>query len=211
MAVFKKPQPPARVAVPQTTSNPTVSRPPAPPARPPARPPMRPPMAPPPWGQTQQSVAARPQPPIPRTAATAVAELPKDEETEVRQPFEAAPEGRPRFREGQDEAEGQVTMLALHNMSLTEKHSLWKKMNQRYDSTSFVPLLRRSDMPKRIAKEYPPEGRPAIPGAMWCCYCGDWTIYESFVYVGSDRCIGCSISTKDYYNRSANKLWKVDL
>lgn len=107
--------------------------------------------------------------------------------------------------------EHQITMLMLHNMNLAEKHALWKRLNAGLDNM-FISILRRDSYPRNATKTDPPAtGKPLYKKVMWCCYCADWTVFEHFSYVGSDKCIGCSISTKDFYNRGANNLWKSDM
>jgi hypothetical protein len=66
---------------------------------------------------------------------------------------------------------------------------------------------------KRQIFEQPDYSEKPPKGTLWCCYCGKWMEFNENVIEGSnhDRCVGCTISTEDYYIKSANKLWDKDL
>lgn len=113
--------------------------------------------------------------------------------------------------EGEGEASEQIGFHQYRDMTLVERYALWKKLNKGVPAHVFIPILRKDAMPKQVVRVDAPSAKPADKTAQFCCYCGDWTIFALFSYLGSNRCIGCSISTKDYYNRGANNLWKVEL
>jgi hypothetical protein len=151
-------------------------------------------------------------------------ETPKAEEPKERKKQEATkptiPAGEPDSAElgctdsgtdEHDEAEGQVNLIQLHKLDVMARHALWKKLNRGTKDNQFVTVLSRESLPKKVAREEPAGKAPAVRNVLWCCYCGDWNVFEHFAYVGSQKCVGCGISTKDYHNRSANNLWKVDL
>jgi hypothetical protein len=105
-------------------------------------------------------------------------------------------------------------MAQFREMNIAERHALWQRLNtHRVDL--FVPLLRKDAYSRKVVQEAPSStSKPAYVhrgAVLWCCYCADWMVFENFTYVGSDKCIGCGISTKDFYNRGANKLWDVDV
>lgn len=132
------------------------------------------------------------------------------------EPDAAVPESDEHYGIGRadtpEEATGQLTMIQLHSMTIMDRHTLWNRLNQgAFGTSKFVTLLRATHLPKRVAREDAPSGGKPGKDVMWCCYCGDWTLFKTFSYVGSDRCIGCGISTKDYYNRSANGLWQKEV
>jgi hypothetical protein len=66
---------------------------------------------------------------------------------------------------------------------------------------------------KRQIFEQPDYSKKPPKGTLWCVYCNDWMEFNENVIEGSnhDRCVGCTISTEDYYIKSANKLWDKDL
>lgn len=112
--------------------------------------------------------------------------------------------------EGTEQA-GQVSLIPYQKMGAVERHALWKRLNRGTPEHMFVTVLRQDALPKRVAREDSAGIKPAGKGILWCCYCGDWTTFENFSYLGSHRCTGCGMSTKDFHIRSANHLWKADL
>lgn len=183
------------------------------------RPPVPPPLIPRPTARVLAPAVPPPPPPIvPKTAESIPDDLPAAEPTAADDASEAEnKEVLPRAGILYDEEEadhpGQLSARQAADASLPHLADLWRTINKGFDHTSFVTVVRRGELPKRMTKEHPAGDRPVIKGKMvgWCCYCGTWRVYEAFTYIGSQRCICCGISTKDYYNRSANNLWKVEL
>ena len=162
----------------------------------------RPPAAVKPPAPSEQQAPAPEPPKIEDVPPLADREVPKSEE--YRQP--PAVDEPPR-------ADGQITMLKLRALPLEERHALWRRLNKQVgDDTLFITVLMPEELPKQMQREHPPQGkRPVGKNVYWCCYCADWSVFEHFSYLGSHKCIGCGISTKDYYVRGANGLWKKEV
>lgn len=97
-----------------------------------------------------------------------------------------------------------MDMLAL---SFTAKHDLWRELNKKAPEYDFVTLLKPSYLPKEIRREFPPAAaKSPSREALWCPYCSEWMKFRTFSYTGYEMCIGCGMSTKDFYVVRANKL-----
>lgn len=52
--------------------------------------------------------------------------------------------------------------------------------------------------------------KPRKKGQLFCCYCGEWQYFKSKQMNGwttYERCVGCGISTEDFWIKTVNKLW----
>lgn len=110
------------------------------------------------------------------------------------------------------EKDGQLTLDELRKLSHMARKELWKKLND--DPTQFFGIVKPSEIrnskmirkAEAIARGIITEKRPH-KDAMYCPYCADWNIFRKFAHLDSTRCIGCGISTSDFYTRSDNHLW----
>lgn len=113
---------------------------------------------------------------------------------------------------GTDRKEGQLNAEQFRKMSFDEKIKLWKKLNQGRPSDSFITVVRRNELPKNVvlrkdealARDVIPEKGPK--GALYCPYCVTWSKFQYFPYTGYDKCIGCGISTRDWYVVADNSI-----
>jgi hypothetical protein len=106
------------------------------------------------------------------------------------------------------EYEGQLDYLAMLELSFTAKHELWRNLNKTASEGEFITLLKPSLLPKEIRKDFPPaKAVPPSKEALWCVYCGEWMKFRTFSYNGYEMCVGCAMSTKDFYIARANKLF----
>lgn len=125
-------------------------------------------------------------------------------------------QARPRFtytREDLPELPEQMTRFDMLAMPIEARLKLWMTMNTEYSGERFVTLLRPSELPRKVLMEDIPGGakEKASRGAYFCAYCGDWMPFKSYGYTGYTKCIGCGISTKDFYTCGANNLWNKEL
>jgi hypothetical protein len=64
-------------------------------------------------------------------------------------------------------------------------------------------------MPKYAAAPFKePTKKKTRMADLWCPYCGEWVKFKLGEY-GYKRCPVCTISTADFYVRTANHLWEV--
>ncbi len=105
-------------------------------------------------------------------------------------------------------AASQVTRETFSKMSFTAKMNLSRALNR--DGTKFVPCVDGAGAHLKIAlrkKDAVVAGKASRirpNGQFWCPYCGG---YEPFRKVdGYPKCVGCGMSTKDFYTRIDNNL-----
>jgi hypothetical protein len=112
-----------------------------------------------------------------------------------------------RLQDTLTEVEGQMTRLAMLDLSFTAKHEKWKELNKTAPEHEYITLLVPGALPKELMREYPPKGHKSpSKEALWCCYCSEWMKFRTFSYTGYERCIGCGMSTKDFHIVRANQL-----
>lgn len=104
------------------------------------------------------------------------------------------------------EDDRQVTLLTMRDMSFAQKHELWRQV-QTLDE--FVTILKPDEVPRKMVRE-DPAGVAPTKDALWCCYCTEWQPFRLCKYTGYKKCVCCGISTKDFYNCTANKLWNKE-
>jgi hypothetical protein len=127
----------------------------------------------------------------------------------TRKPAEAS---RPRFayqREDVEEREGQITLVAMRALTFAARHELWRTL-QVPSEDRFVTILKPSEVPRRIAREEPPGAAPNKE-AIFCPYCGEWQKFRVYSFTGYTCCVGCGMSTRDFYTCNANKLWHKEM
>lgn len=52
----------------------------------------------------------------------------------------------------------------------------------------------------------PDHSKKKRKAAIWCPYCGEWRMYKTN-HLGLKACPECTISTNDFWVKTANKLW----
>lgn len=55
---------------------------------------------------------------------------------------------------------------------------------------------------------FKPKGAPETFGRLWCPWCNKWEIF--LFDRGYDRCIGCGMTTEDFWIKKYNNLFPVD-
>lgn len=109
-----------------------------------------------------------------------------------------------------------ISVEAMRTLTLPERYRLWKKLNE--GAETFTPL--RKELPKQLAMrlneavmrgivpKVPPSERPKGTVTYYCPYCIDWSVFHTHAWSGYEKCIGCSITVKDFYVQADNDLWK---
>jgi outer membrane biosynthesis protein TonB len=113
------------------------------------------------------------------------------------------------------ETKGQINYEDMIALSVTKRHTLWKKLNASAHENQFFPILtkdaRRQLKPisfdEAVARELIKEKKP-VKDALYCPYCVSWSRFRQFSYTGYHKCTGCGISTEDYYVKLANHMFK---
>lgn len=113
------------------------------------------------------------------------------------------PEPGPRHTDKPEEK--RVSIEAMRAMEPEERYKLFKSLNK--DPDKFIPI--RNELPKMmqmrkdeaLIRELISEKAPKAKGHTihYCPYCVDWQIFHHHSWIGYNKCIGCSITTKDFY------------
>lgn len=186
--------------------------------------------APAPKADLLNRVARRPSPGV-RPGGTHV-EKPKEVETNVPKKeeikvitgaSEESTKSNPTSERQSDKAkprptsEGAVTTEVMRSMEIEARYKLFLSMNNHPEK--FIPLLVPKDLPKKMSMrkaealirkiivDKAPKAPKGSAGVYYCPYCTDYQPFHSFVYFGSTKCCGCSISTRDFYTSSDNGLF----
>lgn len=143
---------------------------------------------------------------------TIVPDKPKSEPTTIR--VEYVPDTRKHLQGfTSTETEGQVNYEDLTKLPVTRKDELWKQLNAEAGETHFFPLLtkeaRRQLRVMRLAEAVTRElvkETKATKSSLYCPYCVSWSKFRQSPYTGYHKCVGCGISTEDYYVKLDNHL-----
>lgn len=91
------------------------------------------------------------------------------------------------------------------------------KIPEELDSSNIVTYLTvrlqykglKSYLVHTCAEDPPKDAKPSDKNMLWCPYCRDWRKFVSARYdSGLKICEICDISTRDFYVRKFNNLWK---
>jgi hypothetical protein len=97
-------------------------------------------------------------------------------------------------------------------MELEERMKLFRRLNK--DPEKFIPI--RSDVPKQLQMRKDEAvlrkiiaDKPKAKGmeVYYCPYCVDWQPFYNFSWLGSTKCIGCTVSTRDFYTAIDNGIF----
>lgn len=118
-------------------------------------------------------------------------------------------------RPAHQRADGRVTSTEMRAMEHDARYKLFLSLNKRPDK--FIPICHERPKSMQMRKDeailrniVPPKAPKGIKGSagtFFCPYCVDWQVYHSHVWIGYNKCTGCSISTKDFYVAADNGLF----
>lgn len=109
----------------------------------------------------------------------------------------------------------QITYNQLRELTHPERLKLWEDLNK-LKSDDFIQLVRRDQLPKALvlrmleAKEHKLiAAKPPGKTIYYCPYCTDYMQFKHHTYTGYNKCIGCGISTRDFYVSADNQLFNT--
>ena len=127
-------------------------------------------------------------------------------------------EPRPTISQPPTEAKA-IAYPQMRELTIEERLALHKEINRNKAIGYALPIIKRSELPKHmVMRKKEAELRklitkkPTVRGVKvyYCPYCVDYMPFPPDTFSGYDRCVGCTISLKDYYTRADNDLFNTD-
>lgn len=110
----------------------------------------------------------------------------------------------------------QLSYNQLKELPHAERMVLWELLNK-VKSDDFIQLIRRDQLPKQLVlrkleanvRGILAASKPPGKHIYYCPYCTDYMQFKYHAYTGYHKCIGCSISTRDFYVSADNQLFNA--